>query len=86
MKIQGPNSYIKAYKNVPQQKPVKKELANLKDQLNISSDAKKMHEMKHTELKRAEYVKEIKQSVQAGNYKVDHERLAQKMIDFWSSK
>ena len=83
MKIQGPNPYINTYKNI-KQPPVKKQPTNQKDQLNISTEAKQMQETKHHEMKRAEYVKDIKQSVQSGEYKVEHEKLAQKMIDFWS--
>lgn len=43
-----------------------------------------MQQNQFHELKRSEYVEEIKDKVQSGEYKVDSEKMAQKMIDFWS--
>jgi len=83
MKIQGSNPYVNAYKKI-HTPPAKKQESNQKDQLNISNQAKQMQETKHQEMKRSEYVKNIQHSVQSGEYKVDHEKLAQKMIEFWS--
>lgn len=84
MKIQGPNPYLNAYKQLTQQSTKANKTASTKDEVNISSEAVKMQGDKQQETERSAYVKEIKESVKAGEYKIDHEQLAQKMIDFWT--
>lgn len=84
MKIQGPNPYINTYKNQQQkQAPIKAE--RQKDELKISTEAKKLQK-NEVQLERSKYVAEIKQRVQSGQYKIDYEQTAQKMIDFWSKQ
>ena len=83
MRIQGPHPSINMYKQLQQQK-ITKSNPQQKDQLNISNTAKKMQQNKLPEAKRAEYVQEIKNLVQSGEYKIDDDKLAQKMISFWS--
>lgn len=83
MKIQGPQPLLNTYKQLQQQQITKKN-PQYQDQLNISAEAKKMQQNQFHELKRSEYVEEIKDKVQSGEYKVDSEKTAQKMINFLS--
>ena len=83
MKIQGPHPSINTYKQLQQHHTTKKQ-GHQKDQLNISDAAKKMQQTKSSDTKRAGYVNEIKTLVQSGEYKVDPEKIAGKMIDYWS--
>jgi len=84
MKIQGPNlSKLTAYRAQLQQTDQKKKV-NREDQLNISNAAKKLQESNKANSQRAEYVQNIKKAVKSGQYEIDHEKVAQKMIDFWS--
>lgn len=85
MKIQGPHPFINTYKQSQQQQLTKKS-PDQKDQLDISSQAKKMQQHQLYESKRAEYVNDIKHLVQSGEYKVDHEKLAEKMMKAWSKE
>lgn len=84
MKIQGPNlSKLVAYRSQLQQTDQKKKV-NREDQLDISHAAKKLQESTKMNTQRAEYVQNIKKAVNSGQYEIDHEKVAQKMIDFWS--
>lgn len=85
MKIQGPNPLINAYKN-QHQKHITNKTEHQKDRLNISTEAKKLQLDKQYDVERSKYVDEIKQLVQSGEYKVDHDKTAQKMIDFWTKR
>lgn len=55
-----------------------------KDQVEISSQAKQLQEAKKPNEQRAKYVQEIKNAVQSGEYKIDVEATARKMIDFFT--
>lgn len=84
MKIQGPNlTKLAAYRAQLQQADPKKKVSQ-EDQLNISNAAKQLQESNKTNTQRAEYVQNIKNAVKSGQYEIDHEKVAQKMIDFWS--
>ncbi len=84
MKIQGPNlTKLAAYRAQLQQTDQKKKV-NREDRLNISNAAKKLQESNKANSQRAEYVQNIKKAVKSGQYEIDHEKVAQKMIDFWS--
>lgn len=84
MKIQGPNlTKLAAYRAQLQQADPKKKVSK-EDQLNISNAAKQLQESNKTNTQRAEYVQNIKNAVKSGQYEIDHEKVAQKMIDFWS--
>lgn len=86
MKIQGPNlAKLTAYHTQLQQQTGLKKTVKREDQLDISSEAKHLQETKLKNKQRAEYVQEIKNAVKSGAYKVDNEKVAQKMIDFWSN-
>lgn len=85
MKIQGPNlAKLAAYQTKSQQQSDPKKKVNREDQLDISSAAKKLQETKKASTERAEYVQNIKNKINTGQYEIDHEKVAQKMIDFWS--
>jgi negative regulator of flagellin synthesis FlgM len=87
MKIQGPNlAKLTAYHTQLQQQTDPKKKVSREDQLDISSTAKQLQETKKINTQRTEYVQEIKNAVESGQYKVDHEKVAQKMIDFWSKR
>lgn len=85
MKIQGPNrANINAYQNQLHKPTEHKVDKNRKDNLEISKEAKQLLEKQKPNEARKAYVQEIKQAISSGAYKVDHEKTAQKMIDFWS--
>ncbi|MFC4557528.1 flagellar biosynthesis anti-sigma factor FlgM [Virgibacillus kekensis] len=87
MKINGPNqSNFNPYKNQIQKQSEYAKDVNRKDQLEISSQAKQLLESEKPGAKRAAYVQQIKEAVDAGEYKVNHEKTAQKIIDFWSKQ
>lgn len=87
MKINGPNqTNFNPYKNQLQKQADYKNEANKKDQIEISSQAKQLQENEKPNVQRASYVQEIKNAVESGEYKVNPERTAEKMIDFWSKK
>lgn len=55
-----------------------------KDQIEISSVAKELQQGSKIETERQEKIDAIKQQVESGEYKVDPEKLARKMYDFWN--
>lgn len=87
MKIQGPNqTNFNPYKQqLQKQTDVNKEV-NKKDQLQISSQARELQGSEKPNKERAAYVQDIKNAVQSGDYKVNHEKTAQKMIAFWNKQ
>ncbi|GAB3056905.1 flagellar biosynthesis anti-sigma factor FlgM [Virgibacillus ainsalahensis] len=87
MKINGPNhTNFNPYKNQIQKQTDYKKDMEKKDQIEISSQAKQLQEKSKPDAERAAYVQEIKNAVDAGEYKINHEKTAQKMIDFWSKQ
>ncbi|MUK90806.1 flagellar biosynthesis anti-sigma factor FlgM [Ornithinibacillus sp. L9] len=87
MKIHGPNqTNFNPYKNQIQKQADYKKNVNQKDQLEISTQAKQLQESENIHPKREAYVQEIKNAVESGEYKINHEKTAQKMIDFWSNR
>lgn len=84
MKIQGPNQpNFNPYKNIIQKQATMKDVAK-KDHVEISSQAKQLQELEKTNVQREKYVQEIKNAVQSGEYKVNAEETAKKMIDFFT--
>ncbi|WP_164668079.1 flagellar biosynthesis anti-sigma factor FlgM [Virgibacillus doumboii] len=87
MKINGPNqTNFNPYKNQLQKQMDYSKDVNKKDQLEISNQAKQMLENEKPSAKRASYVQQIKETIDAGEYQINHEKTAQKMIDFWSKQ
>lgn len=83
MKIQGTNPILNAYKQQQLQKQVSKHAPEHKDKIDISQTAKSMQKNHQYEVDRANDVQRIKDQVQSGEYQVDHQKLADKMIQFW---
>ena len=87
MKIYGPNyTNFNPYKNHAQKLEKIKNEVNQEDRLEISSQAKHLQQKDKTSVQSKKQVQEIKQAVQSGDYKINYEKTAQKMIDFWSGK
>lgn len=63
-----------------------KKVGKQQDQLEISSEAMKLQENTKVNAKREAYVQEIKSRVESGQYEINYEKTAQKMIDFWSKQ
>ncbi|RDW16514.1 flagellar biosynthesis anti-sigma factor FlgM [Oceanobacillus arenosus] len=85
MKINGPNqSNFNPYKNIMQKQAEIQKTVNKQDQVEISSHAKQLQENGKPNEKRAAYVQEIKNAIATGDYKVEAEKVADKMIKFWS--
>jgi len=84
MKINGPNQVnFNPYKQHIQKQAELKKSGSKSDELQISQEALKLQEKNKPAEKRGAYVQELKQAVESGDYKVDYEQTAQKMIDFW---
>jgi len=87
MKINGYNqAHFNPYKQQMQQHTEIPKNTNRTDQIEISSEAKQLQENEKANESRLAHVQEIKQAVQSGNYKIDAEKTAEKMIDFFSGK
>ncbi|WP_106496664.1 flagellar biosynthesis anti-sigma factor FlgM [Lentibacillus sp. Marseille-P4043] len=85
MKIHGPNqTNFNPYKNHIQKQQEYKKDSNKLDQLEISNQAKKLQENSQPSAERSKYVQDIKKAVESGEYQVNPEKAAQKMIAFWS--
>ncbi|WP_163970552.1 flagellar biosynthesis anti-sigma factor FlgM [Oceanobacillus halotolerans] len=85
MKIYGPNqSNMNPYQKHIQNQQDYKQNTKKADQLQISNEAKKLQETEKPSAKRQAYVEDIKQQVESGDYQVNYEKTAQKMIHFWS--
>ncbi|HLR42064.1 MAG TPA: flagellar biosynthesis anti-sigma factor FlgM [Pseudogracilibacillus sp.] len=82
MRIQGPNPYLNIYNQQKNQK-VSKDKKETKDQVAISSEAKLMQMNKGQHTARSQYVQTIKERVQSGEYEMDHQQTAQKLLEFW---
>lgn len=71
------------YQNTAKQKETAKETERKQaDKLEISVDAKKMLEHSEVRTEREKKVAELKKQYEAGTYKVDYERTAEKMLKF----
>ena len=53
------------------------------DKLEISSEAKKLSEIQSYSVERNERIQQIKAQIDAGTYKVDPEKLAVDLIDYY---
>jgi negative regulator of flagellin synthesis FlgM len=54
------------------------------DKVEISSTAKEMQQGTHLQLERQAKVDQLKLDVETGNYKVDPQKVAKSIIDFYS--
>ncbi|QHE53600.1 flagellar biosynthesis anti-sigma factor FlgM [Pontibacillus sp. HMF3514] len=87
MKIHGPNqTNFNPYKKQIQKQQENQNTNSLKDKVEISNKAKQMQEMNKAQAARKEHIEEIKNKVDAGEYQVDANKTAEKMIDFWTNR
>lgn len=87
MKIHGPNqTHFNPYKNHLQKQSEQMKDLQKKDQLEISEQAKKLLSDTGPRPSRTKYIEEIKQAVDSGTYHVNHEKTAEKMIQFYSNR
>lgn len=87
MKINKPTgaSLVNPYQKQNQKPTIEKSTASSKkDQVQISEQAKAMLESKSTiDPARQEKVNQLKSQVQNGEYKVDNQKVAEKIYQFW---
>lgn len=83
MKIQGPNSLINIYKNSQNNVVKAKKSVAQQDKIDISFAAKKLQRNEAATSERSKQVSDIKQLVQTGEYKVNHNQTAADMISFF---
>lgn len=76
---------MQLYRNQTKQLHLKKS-ERKNDQLDISLEAKHLQMQRAQSAEREKYIDELKQLVQSGEYKVNYDKTAQKMIDFWTRK
>ena len=82
-KVNG-SSFIQSYQKQMQvtktekTRPIQKE-----DELQISSEAKEMYGKNIQAVERQEKINAIKAQIQSGEYKVDHQKVADKLFGFW---
>ncbi|AMW98130.1 flagellar biosynthesis anti-sigma factor FlgM [Rummeliibacillus sp. G93] len=62
---------------------LKKSTVNMTDQIEISSAAKDLQGIKSYSTDRAERIGQIKEQVEAGNYKVDANKLASDLLRYY---
>lgn len=87
MKIQGSNfAKLAAYRTQLQRQTEQSQVKDQKDKINISNEAMQLQKNKEMNQDRAERVQSIKKAFQSGEYEIDTEKTAQKMIDFWSNQ
>lgn len=82
MKIQGPNPYLNIYKTNQRTVKTSKNESIKDDQLKISSEALQLLQSGKN-VERKEKVSEIKSLVQSGEFKIDYEKTAEKLLKFW---
>ncbi|WP_121640156.1 flagellar biosynthesis anti-sigma factor FlgM [Virgibacillus sp. Bac330] len=87
MKINGPNqSDFNPYhkQQLPKQMEVKQTMK--KDQLEISNEAKQLHEDNRENNTRNAKIDLLKEMIESGEYKMNYDQTAQKLIDFFTGK
>ncbi|CDQ38999.1 MULTISPECIES: flagellar biosynthesis anti-sigma factor FlgM [Virgibacillus] len=86
MKINGPNqTNFNPYKQ-HLQKQIESKQAMRQDQLEISKQAKQLQEEEKSNPIREAHVAKIKEAVESGEYRINYEKTAEKMMDYWSGK
>lgn len=87
MKIQRPNqTHLNIYNNQMKSQLQKLESVKKQDRIQISNVAKQLqHDIKMSK-NRANYVENLKNKVETGQYEVDFYQTAEKMIEFWSRR
>ncbi|MDY0393240.1 flagellar biosynthesis anti-sigma factor FlgM [Virgibacillus halophilus] len=88
MKINGPNqSHINLYQKQMQKQTASNQINHRQqDKLQISDKAKIMQESSAADASRKARVEKIKQDITSGEYQINYEETAEKMLDFWKGK
>ncbi|MBB6453631.1 negative regulator of flagellin synthesis FlgM [Salirhabdus euzebyi] len=86
MKINGSNHiHVNPYqKQMNKQASVSK--GNASDKVEISNQAQQMLKGNEIQEARQKHVEQIKKEVQNGDYQINYQETAKKMIDFWSNR
>lgn len=85
MKI-NPMHSVQAYRKLQEvQERHKQDQVKRQDQVEISSEAKEMAKSTEISAERMERVQEVKQQIENGTYKVNHQEVAKKIYDFWNN-
>ncbi|GEN54435.1 flagellar biosynthesis anti-sigma factor FlgM [Halobacillus faecis] len=85
MKINGPNqTNLNPYQKQMNKQTEIGQKKQMKDKIEISETAKQMQESGKSDSVRKKLVEQVKSDVVQGNYQVDAEATAKKMLDFWS--
>lgn len=74
---------LNAYNNVKRQKQVQNSAKSFADQIEISSQAKRMNVATQYETERAAKVSKLKEDIQSGAYKVDARQVAADMLKYY---
>ncbi len=84
MKINPMQSVQQAYRKLQEtQDRQQQSQTKRSDQVEISSEAKEMARAKELSAERQERVNEVKDQIDKGTYKVNHEEVAKKFYEFW---
>lgn len=76
---------VQAYRKLQEaQQKQNQEQIKKSDQVEISSEAKEMAKSQGVSPERQERVNEVKEQIEQGTYKVNHQEVAKKFYDFWN--
>lgn len=79
-----PNANL--YQQVNAEQMRKSQTESKKDQVQISDKAKIMLEKSSVDQARHEKIKDLTEQVQGGNYKVNSQKVAEQVYQFWLTK
>jgi len=83
LKINGPNPYLNIYKNNQKKVKTNQDKDVKDDQLKISKEAIQLQKNQQN-VSRKQKVSEIKSLVQSGEYKINYEKTAKNLLEFWN--
>ncbi|MCR6095059.1 flagellar biosynthesis anti-sigma factor FlgM [Salipaludibacillus agaradhaerens] len=83
MKINPAHSIQQYRKSQEAQQKVDQNKINQSDKVQISEAAKKMAEGSEISPERQEHVNQVKQQIENGTYKINHQEIAKKLYEFW---
>jgi negative regulator of flagellin synthesis FlgM len=89
MRINDMKYGLYSYQNQPKQTPAPNttKKASASAEVQISSRGREMSQaMMSEQAQRQQRVQELKQQIATGNYQVDSNKIADKMLDFWTKK
>lgn len=84
MRINGPNhTNFNPYKQVTQNQKDPKKVVATEDNLQISSEAKKLLESQQPDVERNQRIEKLKLDIEHGEYKVNPSKTAKKLMEFY---